>query len=253
MCSKRSNKIVSLAVLGAHSDDPATCKLPTTPAVKRKPAGYRTPGAAQRSSRSLDGIEERSAAGEDNISEDRILCTFPTQLVAEKYPTDSILKRMTKSPDEVGAPKKRSTKTKRSTRPAQITLSRIDAAESTLYGSAVSSDSEGNDGVDKSVSLAASKIGQEVLAIVAYLDLWLTETELEVAKFNLEISKVKSQAGIPTVGEGGVQTSCVKGMSYTGALKIGKSIPPNHCRAPGGLVLAIYAENTEKIKTAEET
>ncbi|GBP95674.1 Retrovirus-related Pol polyprotein from type-1 retrotransposable element R1 [Eumeta japonica] len=222
------------------------------PAGKRDSAERRARGAVRRSSRSQTG----------NLEE---------------------------SPGEAGAPKKKTTKAKGATKIIQIRTLR-ETVESTPYGSAVSTESEDDAITEKTLGAAATKAqlmdrahkavtaitqiatsntaklnkndirdismwGQEVLAVVAHLDIRLAEAELEIAKYKLEAARLKTKAVNETVAMGGCTVTGRSGaVSYAGALKMGRGIPPKPL--PDSrlqTVLAIYPENTDKTKTAEDT
>ncbi|GBP96302.1 Retrovirus-related Pol polyprotein from type-1 retrotransposable element R1 [Eumeta japonica] len=220
-----------------------------------------------------------------------IIRTPPGRMDAK--PAEGAQKRVRESPGETIASKKRTVKAKRVTKPSAALLraAQVDTQEGMPYGSAVSSDSDAEESAEregltvttkaqlmdrahKAVTAIAqiaigdtSKLnkndirdinmwGQEILAVVAHLDLKLAEMELDVAKHKLEAAKARAQVAAtgrlmaltPSASE-----ATVERISYAGALKIGRGAPPKPLPAARGPVIAIYPASEESAKTAEET
>ncbi|GBP21027.1 Uncharacterized 50 kDa protein in type I retrotransposable element R1DM [Eumeta japonica] len=104
--------------------------------------------------------------------------------------------------------------------------------------------------VNKSDTNSVASNGQDILAVVAALNLRLAEAELATASAKLEAARAVTVRGEPSATQ-------PEGKSYASALRLpGPPRASGEMKRPaGGPVLAFYpvAEQAEIIKTAEET
>ncbi|CAH2065219.1 unnamed protein product, partial [Iphiclides podalirius] len=106
--------------------------------------------------------------------------------------------------------------------------------------------------LNKSDTNAVGACVREVLAVVAALNLRLSDAELELAEANLRVAKAENRA---LRSELTAKDKAAPGISYATALKLSRGGEPTPMPSGNGPVIAFYPaqEQSDKIRTAEDT